>query len=202
MHATNSCRHKIYGVDILFEYANDRQVGLLGGVPKTYVLEVNRNPGIGRNWNFEPEKKIKKVTDAAFMMASDLKDRIAFRAIAKGEARPENIAKKTSKRLSWALQFVTKELCPGYKKDKENDNEKCDMDKNGFYALELALATLEHERKGADFELAYPVDKVVVGEFMTLDRELKVLKNLFVGWIEEFEIGKREAKKTKEEKER
>jgi len=35
-----------------------------------------------------------------------------------------------------------------------------------------------------------------------LDRELKVLKNLFVGWIEEFEIGKREAKKTKEEKER
>ena len=120
-------RHKVYGVDLLLTYPeigdgvsgidfdfDGGELGLLLGPLVPHVLEVNRNPGIGKNWYADTDAKIQRTRDIAYLHAMDIKDRATLKRIQDKLIQPQHIQPKISKRISWALQFVTKEFCPGF----------------------------------------------------------------------------------------
>ena len=118
-----------------------------------------------------------------------MKDRVLYKRVSTGDLKPEHLQPKMSKRLNYCLQFLTKQICPGYTRGDSD----CDLNKLGYYSLELALATFEYERKG-DFDLAHPVEKQEekdVGEETSIERDIRIVNNLFVTWVLEYEEGKR-----------
>merc|ERR1711871_165517 len=165
------CRQKtIYGVEMLLGHGNDERLGLLGKA-KTRILDIESNVDIEASWGAQQNNTFWRTRDTLVMMIGDALDRSQLELVKNDYISPEGVKeKRLSNRLSWAIQKLTKELCPLLYRKKTEDNiakkydkqEKlnfeefdCDRDKLGYFASELAIATMEYERK-VGWVLAYP----------------------------------------------
>ena len=220
-HAESSmCRQRtIYGVDMIIGHGNEEKLGLLGKA-KTRVIDIDRNVDIEYSWKAQENNTIWRTRDTLVMMAGDAVDRSQLELIKNKYIAPDAVVeKKLSNRLSWAIQKLTKELCPLLYKERteaniaKNYEEKamtnfeefeCDQEKLGYFASELAVATMEYERK-VGWVLAYPLKEAKPRKRKQKDgKDVEdmladgiVVRNLFVKWVRdhEKEKDKRERKR-------
>ncbi|GMH51108.1 hypothetical protein TrRE_jg9084 [Triparma retinervis] len=221
-HAESSmCRQRtIYGVDLIISHGNEEKLGLLGEA-KTRVIDIDRNVDIESSWKAQENNTMWRTRDTLVMMAGDAVDRSQLELIKNNYIAPDAVVeKKLSNRLSWAIQKLTKELCPllykertekNIAKDYEQETEtnfeefECDQEKLGYFASELAVATMEYERK-VGWVLAYPLKEAKPRRRKQKDgKEVEdmladgiVVRNLFVKWVRDYEKDK--SKKEKKRK--
>jgi len=214
-HAESSmCRQKtIYGVDMILGHGNDERLGLLGPA-KTRIVDIDRNVDVEGNWGTQGNNTMTRTREALVMMAGEAMDRSQLELVKNKYITPDQLReKRLSNRISWAVQKLTKELCPAlYKKrteaniakDYEEGSEEvdfdeldCDQEKLGFFASELALATMEYERKKG-WVLAHPLKEAKVkkrkGKKEDMLADAIIVRNLFVKWVREHERDEEKAK--------
>jgi hypothetical protein len=85
--AASGCRYKWYGVDVLLQETPEQNRY------KPYLLEVNRNPAVGKNWTRHGAAKSDMLLDSMRMMAGSLQDTEVLRALAEHEMTQEREAK-------------------------------------------------------------------------------------------------------------
>ena len=209
------CRNKLYAFDAIL--AGAAADPLLKGGAKGWLLDASSVPSVGDDWGggAATEAKAGRVKDTMTMIGGWLADRGALEAVMRKVADPDDIDVKVSQRLSWSVQEITRVFCPKMYKQKTEanrgrgvgDEESCDNEKLGFFAMELSLATLEYERRGG-WELAFPLQTENVKEEgeseqeeemgskkkkkklegweevnEDLEREAALMRNLFVKWV-------------------
>jgi tetratricopeptide (TPR) repeat protein len=190
----------LYSVDVIVTLGGDYNMGLLNPA-KHHITEIHNTA--------PPSSNPTRVKELMQILAGSWSDRTELELIRNKYKEVSDVSKPLlSQRLSWAVQGVTEKLCPEmFKKQTEMNKARedipkdfdwsvyeCDQQKVGLYSMELVVATFEYQRKGG-WELAYPLNEDnAVGVTDTgdqLEKDARMLRNMFVRWIVKHEEERR-----------
>ena len=198
------CSANFFLAEVAVSYGGDAAAGLLNPA-KGHILEIKQElPARGGEV---------RAREATMMVAGGWADREELERVRSGRREvSDGEREELSQRLGWAVQRVTEGMCGELFRVQTEMNKAgkvagpdfdwtkygCDKQKVGVYSMELVVATFEYQRKGG-WELAYPLSEEKEGgegkEEGGEREEGRLLRNLFVKWIQKHEKSKRAGKK-------